>query len=156
MKPLEEIKTVATSSVQPSQDAETVDEVVRDGVDTNSDVRRTQEAAPLGSRAVLDAESEHEPLPLLETKSLALLTLPPEPSEKKKVEKKKSEEAPRPPLQSDSTRDVEKPVSSQDAEKAKKRQNALTRTIWTFIMIAGFLGAFFPEVYSPHTLSLSE
>lgn len=27
----------------------------------------------------------------------------------------------------------------QDAEKEKKRQNALTRTLWTFIMIGGFL-----------------
>jgi phosphatidate cytidylyltransferase len=28
----------------------------------------------------------------------------------------------------------------EDPEKAKKRQNALTRTLWTFIMIGGFLG----------------
>lgn len=30
--------------------------------------------------------------------------------------------------------------SPQDAEKSKKRQNALTRTLWTFIMIGGFIG----------------
>ncbi|KAI0339876.1 hypothetical protein BDW22DRAFT_1360910 [Trametopsis cervina] len=30
-------------------------------------------------------------------------------------------------------------ANPQDAEKAKKRQNALTRTLWTFIMIGGFL-----------------
>lgn len=31
-------------------------------------------------------------------------------------------------------------ANPRDAEKAKKRQNALTRTLWTFIMIGGFLG----------------
>ncbi|THH02286.1 hypothetical protein EW026_g567 [Hermanssonia centrifuga] len=34
---------------------------------------------------------------------------------------------------------AEKQEDPQDAEKAKKRQNALTRTLWTFIMIGGFL-----------------
>ncbi|KAG6861093.1 hypothetical protein C0995_004030 [Termitomyces sp. Mi166 len=31
-------------------------------------------------------------------------------------------------------------VPSQDTEKAKKRQSFLTRTLWTFIMIGGFIG----------------
>lgn len=31
-------------------------------------------------------------------------------------------------------------VSRQDPETAKKRQNALTRILWTFIMIGGFVG----------------
>ena len=31
-------------------------------------------------------------------------------------------------------------VSRPDAETAKKRQNVLTRTLWTFIMIGGFIG----------------
>ena len=31
-------------------------------------------------------------------------------------------------------------TSNQDTEKSKKRQNALTRTLWTFIMIGGFIG----------------
>lgn len=31
------------------------------------------------------------------------------------------------------------PPPPQDTESAKKRQNALTRTLWTFIMIGGFL-----------------
>ncbi|KIK99413.1 hypothetical protein PAXRUDRAFT_822766 [Paxillus rubicundulus Ve08.2h10] len=30
--------------------------------------------------------------------------------------------------------------ATQDAERTKKRQNILTRTLWTFIMIGGFLG----------------
>lgn len=30
-------------------------------------------------------------------------------------------------------------TTAQDAEKEKKRQNALTRTVWTLIMIGGFL-----------------
>jgi phosphatidate cytidylyltransferase len=32
------------------------------------------------------------------------------------------------------------PLPAADAEKAKKRQNVLTRTIWTLIMIGGFIG----------------
>lgn len=31
----------------------------------------------------------------------------------------------------------------QDAERAKKRQNALTRTLWSLIMIGGFIGTLF-------------
>ncbi|KAH0589078.1 hypothetical protein H2248_004849 [Termitomyces sp. 'cryptogamus'] len=31
-------------------------------------------------------------------------------------------------------------VPSQDSEKAKKRQSFITRTLWTFIMIGGFIG----------------
>ena len=31
-------------------------------------------------------------------------------------------------------------VSRPDPETAKKRQNVLTRTLWTFIMIGGFIG----------------
>ncbi len=38
---------------------------------------------------------------------------------------------------------AEKQEDPQDAEKAKKRQNALTRTLWTFIMIGGFLSAWY-------------
>ena len=33
-------------------------------------------------------------------------------------------------------------VSRPDTETAKKRQNVLTRTLWTFIMIGGFIGNF--------------
>ncbi|KAH7926718.1 phosphatidate cytidylyltransferase [Leucogyrophana mollusca] len=33
-----------------------------------------------------------------------------------------------------------KPTTTQDAERTKKRQNLLTRTLWTFIMIGGFIG----------------
>lgn len=32
------------------------------------------------------------------------------------------------------------PPNAQVVEQAKKRQNVLTRTLWSFIMIAGFLG----------------
>lgn len=32
------------------------------------------------------------------------------------------------------------PSSPQDAERVKKRQNALTRTLWSLIMIGGFIG----------------
>jgi len=35
-------------------------------------------------------------------------------------------------------------VSRQDPETAKKRQNALTRILWTFIMIGGFIGNYSP------------
>lgn len=31
----------------------------------------------------------------------------------------------------------------QEAEKSKKRQSFLTRTLWTFIMIGGFIGMYF-------------
>ena len=41
-----------------------------------------------------------------------------------------------------------------DAEKAKKRQNALTRTLWTFIMIGGFLSMSFSH-YSHDELTNS-
>ncbi|KDQ57460.1 hypothetical protein JAAARDRAFT_130741 [Jaapia argillacea MUCL 33604] len=34
----------------------------------------------------------------------------------------------------------EKGISAQDAEKSKKRQSFLVRTLWTFIMIGGFIG----------------
>ena len=34
------------------------------------------------------------------------------------------------------------------AEKAKKRQNALTRTLWSLVMIGGFIGTFFYRVLS--------
>lgn len=44
-----------------------------------------------------------------------------------------------------SSRDVEgaleKHAGVQDVEQVKKRQNILTRTLWTFIMIGGFLSA---------------
>jgi phosphatidate cytidylyltransferase len=30
--------------------------------------------------------------------------------------------------------------NSQEAEQVKKRQNVVTRTLWTFIMIGGFIG----------------
>lgn len=33
-------------------------------------------------------------------------------------------------------------VPSRDTEKAKKRQSFITRTLWTFIMIGGFIGAY--------------
>jgi len=33
-----------------------------------------------------------------------------------------------------------KEAPAQDAERVKKRQNALTRVVWTFIMIGGFIG----------------
>jgi len=35
---------------------------------------------------------------------------------------------------------VEKSASAPDSEKVKKRQNALNRIVWTFIMIGGFIG----------------
>ncbi|KAH7916504.1 cytidylyltransferase family-domain-containing protein [Hygrophoropsis aurantiaca] len=42
------------------------------------------------------------------------------------------------------SRDVEQaikpPATEQDAERTKKRQNLVTRTLWTFIMIGGFIG----------------
>lgn len=46
---------------------------------------------------------------------------------------------------------IEQPDVS--AEKAKKKQNAITRTIWTLIMIGGFVGVF-PFPLSPFTASL--
>lgn len=33
-------------------------------------------------------------------------------------------------------------AQGQDTESAKRRQNALTRTLWTFIMIGGFIGTY--------------
>lgn len=42
---------------------------------------------------------------------------------------------PQPPVQQDS-------VPSPNAEHAKKKQNAITRTVWTLIMIFGFAGRF--------------
>ncbi|TCD70313.1 hypothetical protein EIP91_003942 [Steccherinum ochraceum] len=36
-------------------------------------------------------------------------------------------------------KEIAVPPPPQDSESAKKRQNALTRTLWTFIMIGGFL-----------------
>ena len=41
---------------------------------------------------------------------------------------------------------VQTQANVQDGEKAKKRQSFLTRTLWTFIMIGGFLGTH-PCVY---------
>jgi phosphatidate cytidylyltransferase len=35
---------------------------------------------------------------------------------------------------------AQKKLKEQDAESTKKRQNVLTRTLWTFIMIGGFIG----------------
>jgi phosphatidate cytidylyltransferase len=32
-----------------------------------------------------------------------------------------------------------------NAERAKRKQNAITRTIWTLIMIGGFIGTNFPS-----------
>jgi phosphatidate cytidylyltransferase len=50
----------------------------------------------------------------------------------------------REPHPSPSPKDVERAVKTeqdtQDAERTKKRQNLVTRTLWTFIMIGGFLG----------------
>jgi hypothetical protein len=43
-----------------------------------------------------------------------------------------SDEPPLPP--------IPEPVD-ENAEKAKKKQNAITRTIWTLIMIVGFIGS---------------
>lgn len=48
------------------------------------------------------------------------------------------------PSPNDSPKAVDRPPNSspptQDPEKMKKRQNALTRILWTFIMIGGFIG----------------
>jgi phosphatidate cytidylyltransferase len=38
---------------------------------------------------------------------------------------------------------VQEKSSSQEAEQVKKRQNVVTRTLWTFIMIGGFIGMCF-------------
>lgn len=35
-----------------------------------------------------------------------------------------------------------------DAEKVKKRQSFITRTLWTFIMIGGFIGTYFTTLYA--------
>ncbi|KAG6857681.1 hypothetical protein H0H87_004097 [Tephrocybe sp. NHM501043] len=61
---------------------------------------------------------------------------------------KPKEEAPQKPhvQQARGPAEVSKPapkleeVPLQDAEKAKKRQSFITRTLWTFIMIGGFIG----------------
>lgn len=45
-------------------------------------------------------------------------------------------------------------VSRPDPETAKKRQNVLTRTLWTFIMIGGFIGNYPRTKCSPQTYSL--
>lgn len=59
-----------------------------------------------------------------------------------KVKPEKSVEPP--PLSNSSPKTADKPPNGspppQDAEKVKKRQNALTRILWTFIMIGGFIG----------------
>ena len=39
-------------------------------------------------------------------------------------------------------------VSRSDPETAKKRQNALTRILWTFIMIGGFIGIYSRTIFS--------
>ena len=42
--------------------------------------------------------------------------------------------------------------SPQEVEKMKKMQSFLTRTLWTFIMIGGFIGTFAVHVYRVSTL----
>jgi phosphatidate cytidylyltransferase len=46
------------------------------------------------------------------------------------------------------------PLPAAEAEKAKKRQNVLTRTIWTLIMIGGFIGMSI-SVLGIHTISVN-
>lgn len=135
-KPLDELKGVvqtATSAVRPSDDVETDEQVIQ-GV--NGDAQHTKEPTPPKVAAVtepapvLDPKVEPELQPLPDAKLPIPPIVPPETEQKKAVSDQPIER----------TRDIEKDTKLQDAEKVKKRQNALTRTIWTFIMIGGFLG----------------
>lgn len=135
-KPLDELKEVvqaASSAVRPSDDVETDEQVIQ-GV--NGDAQHTKEhvspkvAAAAEPLPALDPKVEPELPPLPDTKLPIPPIVPPEIEQKKVVSGQPVER----------TRDVEKDTKLQDAEKVKKRQNALTRTIWTFIMIGGFLG----------------
>lgn len=45
-----------------------------------------------------------------------------------------------PQLRMDVERAVKTKQDAQEAERTKKRQNLVTRTLWTFIMIGGFMG----------------
>jgi phosphatidate cytidylyltransferase len=149
-KPLEKIKDAAASAVRPPDDATTDDEITGSAATSNGHARYTEEPTSSEPPAVLDTKAEDELPPLRETQLPAPPLLPPESPEKKKAEEKKLEAkvAPTPPA--NKSRDVEKSANPQDAEKAKKRQNVLTRTIWTFIMIAGFLGKFSCSNVSVH------
>lgn len=136
LKPLDELKEVvkaASSAVQPSNDIETDEQVIQS---VNGDAQHTKELVPPKVAAVaeplpaLGLKIEPELLPLPDTKLPISPIVPPETEQNKVVSGQPVER----------TRDVEKDTKLQDAEKVKKRQNALTRTIWTFIMIGGFLG----------------
>ena len=43
------------------------------------------------------------------------------------------------PRKTDIENPPEKPVAPEQSEQVKKRQSFLTRTLWTFIMIGGFI-----------------
>lgn len=135
-KPLDELKEVvqtATSALQPSDDVETDEQVIQN---VNGNAQRTKEFVPPKTASIsnppaaLASKVEPELPPIPETMVPIPPILPSEPEQKKAVSGQPVEK----------TRDVEKDAKLQDAEKVKKRQNALTRTIWTFIMIGGFLG----------------
>lgn len=118
------------------------DEVVRAAV-VNGDARYAAEPSAPEPRTALDVKVEDELPPKPEVKPPGPPLVPPEPSEKQKPAEKKPElkkAVSTPPAEK--PRDVEKNISAspQDAEKVKKRQSFLTRTLWTFIMIGGFIG----------------
>ena len=140
-KPLEEVKEFvesSTSAIRSTSIPENVAEVEESAAHANGDVRPTEELAP--SKAALQPDF----LPIVASRSELELPSVPEtkPSVptlvKPELEQKKAATA----QSIGKTRDVEKSANPQDAEKVKKRQNALTRTIWTFIMIGGFLGVY--------------
>ena len=132
-KPLEGLTEAADVAVEASRPS---DDLVKDEeatVSTNGDARYPETIAPVKTAPeseptpVLDVKVESVPPPVSQRKPPSV---PPEPESKST-----------PPVQQhDKSRDVEKHTDPQLAEKVKKRQNALTRTIWTFIMIGGFLG----------------
>lgn len=68
------------------------------------------------------------PVPAAEPKPLVQATFAP--SEK---------EAPAPPRRSDIENPPEKQLTAEEKEQVKKRASFLTRTLWTFIMIGGFI-----------------
>lgn len=123
-----------------------------DSAETDSPAASSPPDSPPGSIAnpvkVLDEESQRPP---------TLESQPPAESETQSIVAEQSDDlkeaAPAPsfslaePEKVHRQPDPNPPVKTVDAEKAKKRQNVMTRTLWTFIMIGGFIGMFFRTAF---------
>ncbi|GJE92720.1 cytidylyltransferase family-domain-containing protein [Phanerochaete sordida] len=137
-KPLEEVKKSVQAVARPTEDLQTDDEVVQPAVRANGDARHTEKPPAAEPATQLSAKVERELPSKAETMPAAPPLVPPEAQQKPQSMAKQESKPLEKPIVSAPLE--QKPSDQQDAEKVKKRQSFFTRTLWTFIMIGGFIG----------------